>query len=307
MKSYQISGDFMNGVVNIFKPRGITSHDVVKKMRKVLGIKKIGHTGTLDPNASGVLPLCIGKGTRISEYLLDLDKDYIGELTLGMATDTQDMEGKVISYSNKEVNESDIYSAFNRFIGEIYQVPPMYSAIKHEGKKLYELAREGKEVERPSRKVKIYDLKIHQIIGNKKVIFYVRCSRGTYIRTLCNDIGEILGTYGYMSYLIRVRVGNFDIKDSYSIEYIENLSKGDLKEIICPLDKSLIHLDSIDMENKFYGNLVNGNIIPLGWEMERPYQLNKPMRVYCKGKFIGIGRIFKIDNKVNLKMDKVLI
>lgn len=297
----------MNGTINLFKPKGITSHDAVYKMRKILGIRKIGHTGTLDPNATGVLPLCIGKGTRISEYLLDMDKEYIGELTLGITTDTQDIDGKIINHSSKEVSEIDIYNAFERFKGEINQVPPMYSALKLNGKKLYELAREGKTVERPSRKVKIYDLKIIHNINNKKIIFYVKCSRGTYVRTLCHDIGEFLGTYGYMSYLIRIGVGNFHIGDSYSFDYLESLDKEGLKSIIHPIDESIKHMDFLEVEDSFYNRLLNGNIIPIQNNVYKTFKIDIPIRVYCKKTFIGIGRIILRNHIPNLKMDKVLV
>lgn len=157
MKLKGYLGDLMNGVINIFKPKGMTSHDAVSALRKILKIKKIGHIGTLDPNAAGVLPLCIGKATRIVEYLVDLDKEYIGELTLGIRTDTQDMDGKVIYTSDKEVDERQIYSIMEKYKGNLSQLPPMYSALKHKGKKLYELAREGKTVERQARNIKIHD------------------------------------------------------------------------------------------------------------------------------------------------------
>lgn len=297
----------MNGVINLFKPIGITSHDAVNKMRKILNIRKIGHTGTLDPNATGVLPLCIGKGTRISEYLLEVPKEYIAELTLGMATDTQDIEGRVIKSSCKKVNEDDIYKAFTKFKGQIEQVPPMYSALKYKGKKLYELAREGKEVERPSRKAYIYDLKISNIFDNKKIIFYVKCSRGTYIRTLCDDIGKMLDTYGYMSYLIRTGVGDFKINNSVSIEYIEKTDEKKLKSIFFPIDEGLSHLNSLTVEDKFYNKLINGARIPLDIKLIEEHKINVPIRVYCKNCFIGIGKIVDINNIKNIKMNKVLI
>ncbi|HSH34990.1 tRNA pseudouridine(55) synthase TruB [Schnuerera sp.] len=297
----------MNGTINLFKPKGITSHDAVSKMRKILGIRKIGHTGTLDPNATGVLPLCIGRGTRISEYLLDVDKEYIGELTLGIATDTQDIDGKVINYSTNKVNEATIYKVFNEFIGEIDQIPPMYSALKQGGKKLYELAREGKIVERPSRKVRIYDLKIYDIFDSKKIIFYVKCSRGTYIRTLCHDIGEKLGTYGYMSYLIRTGVGDFNIQHSYSLDFIRSLDKNGLKSIICPIGDSIGHIASLQVEDKYYNALINGNIIPMHNNILESYQFNKPIRIYCKNSFIGIAQIIINNHIANIKMSKVLI
>ena len=297
----------MDGIINLFKPRGFTSHDAVSKMRKILGMKKIGHTGTLDPNATGVLPLCIGKGTRISEYLLNVDKEYVAELTLGMATDTQDIDGNVTNCSSKKVSKLDIYNAFESFIGEIDQIPPMYSALKKNGKKLYELAREGKTIERPSRKVNIYDLRIYNIIDNKKVIFYVKCSRGTYVRTLCHDIGKILGTFGHMSYLIRIGVGNFNLEDSYSFDYIKSLDNDKLKSIICPIDKSIGHMDSLVVEDRFYNGLINGNIIPFANDIFSLSQTDKPARVYCKNTFIGVGRIIFRNNIPSLKMDKVFV
>ena len=297
----------MDGIINIFKPKGVTSHDAVSMMRRTLGIKKIGHTGTLDPNATGVLPLCVGKGTRISEYLLDVDKEYIGELSLGLSTDTQDSDGKILKRSHKIVSRDDIYKAFDKFKGEIWQIPPMYSAIRYNGKKLYELAREGKVVNRKVRNVKIYNLDIINILDNKKVIFYTKCSKGTYIRTLCDDIGEYLGTYGYMSYLIRVGVGDFKIADSYSIDYIENLTKEKLKTVILPIDDGLSHIDSLIIEDEFFKKLINGAAIPLTKDMVKNYSENMPIKIYCKTIFIGIGKIIKKNNEIYIKMDKVLV
>lgn len=295
----------MDGIINIFKPKGMTSHDVVKELRRILSIKKIGHTGTLDPNATGVLPVCIGKGTRISEYLLNVHKEYIGELTLGIATDTQDSDGKILSYSNKKVGEDEIYSAFNSFIGEIEQIPPMYSALKYNGKKLYELARKGEIIERVPRKVHIYDLNIMKIHDNK-VIFYVKCSRGTYIRTLCDDIGNLLGTYGYMSHLIRVGVGDFKINDSISLDYIRRLDKKDIKSILCPIDDGLSHLDSLNTDDKYFKPLINGALLPMKNIYNDIYTLNTPIRVYSGNAFIGVGRLISKDNVIYIKMDKVL-
>src|SRR5699024_7826810 len=198
----------MDGILNIYKPPGMTSFDVVSIVRRELKIKKVGHTGTLDPMASGVLVLCTGKATKISQYILGSKKSYIGELTLGYETDTHDLEGKVLKHSKKKVSSKDISEVFNSFKGEVNQIPPMYSAVRFKGRKLYELAREGKVVERKSRKVTIYNLDILEIDENNKVLFGVECSAGTYIRTLCNDIGYKLGTYGYMSYLTRTSVSN---------------------------------------------------------------------------------------------------
>lgn len=296
----------MNGTINIFKPIGMTSHDVVSTLRKKFKIKKIGHAGTLDPNASGVLILCIGKGTRISEYLLDLGKEYIGELTLGIQTDTQDKDGKIINYSDKIISEKDIYEAFENYTGWIEQIPPMYSALKHKGKKLYELAREGKFIEREPRKAHIQELEILNIVDNKKILFRVKCSKGTYIRTLCNDIGVSLGTYGYMSYLIRTQVGNFNIADSYSIDYIKKLDMENSNSVVCPIDKSLNFMDFILVEDKYFNNIANGIIVPI----DKNYKYinkNTIFRVFCKNTFIGLGKIINKNGELYMKMDKVLI
>jgi len=292
----------MDGIVNVFKPKGMTSHDVIREIRRIFKMKKVGHTGTLDPNAAGVLPVCIGKGTRVSEYLLNLPKEYIAELTLGYSTDTQDSEGKILKYSNKKVSEDDIYRAFDRFKGEIEQIPPMYSALKHNGQRLYEIARKGEVVERKPRKAIIYDLNIMKIMDNK-VIFYVKCSRGTYIRTLCNDIGEFLGIYGYMSYLIRVGVGNFTIEDSVGLDCLKGIDNDELKSIVLPMDEGLKHMESIVVDEKFFSKLVNGAKVPV----EIHLNTNDYLRVYCNNKFIGVGRIIQSDNGFNIKMDKVLI
>ena len=294
----------MDGVFNFYKPRGMTSHDAVYFFRRLLKIKKVGHTGTLDPNATGVLPICIGKATRISEYLLEVDKEYIGELSLGFETDTQDGDGTALKSSDKKVTEDEIVQAFDKFRGTIYQTPPMYSALKQNGKKLYELAREGIIVERPSRKIDIKDIKILNNLNNRQIIFYTKCSRGTYIRTLCNDIGSNLGTYGYMSHLIRVGVGTFKIENSLSMEYLESMDKEELKNIITPIDHAIKHLSEITVQSDYYNKLINGDLIPIdGYNMDK----EDILRVYCNEEFIGIGKIINREDNIYLKMDKVLI
>lgn len=296
----------MDGVINLFKPRGMTSHDAVYFIRKLLNTKKVGHTGTLDPNATGVLPICIGKGTRVSEYLLEVDKEYVGELTLGIATDTQDDDGNILYRSDKTVDEDKIIESFNKFKGDILQIPPMYSALKHKGKKLYELAREGISVERKAREISIKDLIILNNHINKEIIFYTRCSRGTYIRTLCDDIGKDLGTYGHMSYLIRVGVGSFKIENAYSIDYLKGLPKEDIIKLIVPMDKALNHMDQIFIDDKLYNKLINGVSIFLSENYSN--KIGILQRVYSNKKFIGIGNvILSKENKLYLKMDKVLI
>ena len=220
----------MDGIINVNKPLGITSHDVVYKLRKLLNIKKIGHTGTLDPDAQGVLPMCIGKGTKLAELLTATDKQYLAELTLGAITDTQDKSGNILETFSVNVDEEKIHSAVMNFIGEIEQIPPMYSAIKIDGKKLYELAREGKTVERKPRTVTVKNIQIEEIdLTRNTVTMLVDCTKGTYIRTLCEDIGKALGCGGYMSALTRTKSGRFDIENAYTLSQIEEmLAENDL-------------------------------------------------------------------------------
>lgn len=295
----------MDGVINFFKPRGMTSHDAVYFFRRLLHTKKVGHTGTLDPNATGVLPICIGKGTRVSEYLLEVDKEYIGELTLGLSTDTQDKDGIILNTSYKEVNESEINCSFDKFKGMILQTPPMYSALKVNGKKLYELAREGITIERAPRPANIKEIRILNNYNNKEIIFYTKCSRGTYIRTLCEDIGLDLGTYGYMSYLIRVGVGNFKIENALSMDYLMSLSKEELLDTINPMDKAIDHLEKIIVPDKLFKKLTNGVLLDVGNNYIN--DMDKSFRIYCSDQFIGVGKIIEKENNLYLKMDKVLI
>lgn len=299
----------MKGVININKPEGMTSHDVIRFLRKKLNIKRIGHAGTLDPMATGVLPICIGKATRIAEYLLNLDKEYIGELTLGTQTDTQDSTGKVINRSEKEVDEHTIRNSMSKFIGNIEQTPPMYSALKHKGKKLYELAREGIIIERKSRPITIYSLDVLQIKNNRKIIFKVKCSKGTYIRTLCDDIGLDLGTFGHMSSLKRISTGSFKIEDAYSIEYIESLTAPEIEDILIPMDSALPHIEKLEIEDKYYSRLINGVKVLIEKDKYKNIRLIEETiyRIYCKNQFIGIGRIVDENRELFLKMDKVLI
>lgn len=295
----------MDGVINFFKPKGMTSHDAVSFLRRTLKTRRIGHTGTLDPEVSGVLPLCVERGTRIAEYLLDIDKEYIAEITLGTKTDTQDQEGKVVGVSDKIVTEKDILDIMSNYIGEISQVPPMYSALKHKGKKLYELAREGKTVERKPRDIIIYNQEILNIEDNKKILFSTKCSKGTYIRTICEDVGEDLGTYGYMSYLIRVGVGNFKIENAYSMDYISSLKPEEISKIITPMDLALPHFDNLVLPDDLFSKVING--VKITMDFDKKFELEKLYKIYSKDKFIGIGRIILKDSTKYLKMNKVLL
>ncbi len=228
----------IHGVMNVHKEKGYTSHDVVAKLRRITGQKKIGHTGTLDPDATGVLPVCLGKGTKLCGLLIDEDKTYETVLLLGKVTDTQDISGRVLSEKSVDfLTAEDAETAVFSFLGEYGQMPPMYSALKVNGKKLYELARNGQTVERKIRRVNIADIKILEI-NLPRVRMAVTCSKGTYIRTLCHDIGEKLGCGGCMEELTRTRVGRFAIEDSRTLEEIEHyISEGKTKKLIVPVDE----------------------------------------------------------------------
>ena len=297
----------MNGIINVLKPAEMTSHDVVSFIRKNFNMKKVGHTGTLDPNAAGVLPICLGKATRVAEYFNDFNKSYRGEVTLGTSTDTQDKYGTVLETSEKQVTESEILEVFREFKGNMKQTPPMYSAIKIGGKKLYELAREGKTVERKQRDITIYNIEILKNYDNKAILFDVDCSKGTYVRTICNDIGERLGTFGHMSFLMRTKVGNFDIKNAYTLDEIEKLrDENNLKSTLLPLDTPLFQYKSIEFNEADSSRLKNGIRILLD-NTDGEYELGETLRVYGVDEFIGVATVVNRDNGIYVQMKKVLI
>jgi len=274
----------MNGIILIDKPKEYTSHDVVAIVKKI-SKEKVGHTGTLDPNATGVLPLLIGKATGISKYLINHDKTYIGTLKLGIKTDTADSEGKVIE--EKEVpklSEKIVIEALNSMIGKQEQIPPMYSAIKVNGKKLYEYARQGKEVELQPRIIEIYSTKLLKFNKNDaEIIFEVSCSKGTYIRTVCENVAEKLNTVGYMKELRRIRVGKFDIKDSFNVEDMKNNEKL-LEENIISIEEFFKNKEKLELNDKELELFLNGVKLNIN---------NKDdiYRIYNKSKFIGLGII----------------
>lgn len=249
----------MDGVINVNKPLGITSHDVVYRLRQILNIKKIGHTGTLDPDAAGVLPMCIGRATKLADMLTASDKQYRAELTLGTVTDTQDASGTVLETHEVCTDEAAIRDAAARFVGEIMQVPPMYSAIKIDGKKLYELAREGKTVEREPRKITVHSIVIHSFDAEKNTVdMAVDCSKGTYIRTLCNDIGAALGCGGHMSALTRTRSGRFGIESAYTLDQIEKMASESDFSFITPTGDVLSELEKVILAERNAWRIKNG-------------------------------------------------
>ena len=272
----------MDGIIVINKEKNYTSHDVVAKLKKKLNISKVGHTGTLDPNATGVLPILIGKGTKFSKYLINHDKMYEVELELGKKTDTADIEGKIIE--EKSVDEDfikhNLKQILNNFIGKQEQVPPMYSAIKKNGKKLYEYARAGAKVEVEPRKIEIYNIKLIEYDTNT-VRFVVSCSKGTYIRSLCEDIAEKLNTVGYMKNLKRLQVGEFNIKDSV---YIDDVNLENINNYLITLEDLLKETPEFNLNAKKLNLFLNGVQLTVK-------NGNGLYKVYVANKFIGTGTI----------------
>lgn len=254
----------MDGIINVYKEAGFTSHDVVARLRGILKQKKIGHTGTLDPAAIGVLPVCVGKATKVCELLTEKDKTYQAVCRLGVVTDTQDATGKVLEeHSIAGITEQKLRETVASFQGEIEQIPPMYSAIKVDGKKLYELAREGKTIERKPRKVNIMKIHIVQIdLEEQTFVMEITCSKGTYIRTLCHDIGQKLGVGAIMQSLVRTRVAGFHIKDALTLAQIEDLvQENKLQEKMYAIEALFADYPKRKVLKEYSKNLANGNIL----------------------------------------------
>lgn len=291
-----------SGVINIYKEAGYTSHDVVAKLRGILKQKKIGHTGTLDPQAQGVLPVCLGKGTKLCDLLADHDKEYEAVLRLGITTDTQDMEGNVLQESSVQVSEEEVRTCILSFQGEQMQVPPMYSALKVNGKKLYELAREGKVVERKARPVTFHKIEVLWM-ELPKVKIRVQCSKGTYIRTLCNDIGEKLDCGGCMEELLRTRVERFALEDAVKLDEVQKaMEEGTVDSLILPVDRIFDQYPTAKTTTQ--GDLLvhNGNRLFSELLQEEPEAESGYVRVYdSEDTFIGLFEK-KTDQLVPVKM-----
>lgn len=274
----------MDGIIVINKEKEYTSHDVVAKLKKKLNISKVGHTGTLDPNATGVLPILIGKGTKFSKYLINHDKIYEVELELGKKTDTADIEGKVIEEENVDEKyiKENLLQVLESFVGKQEQIPPMYSAIKKNGKKLYEYARAGEKVDIEPRKIEIYKIDLNKY--DKNIIsFVVSCSKGTYIRSLCEDIAEKLNTVGYMKNLKRLQVGEFNIKDAV---YIDDINLENVDEHLITLEELLKRTESISLNEKKLKLFLNGVQLT-------DNNIDGLYKIYVANKFIGTGTIKK--------------
>jgi tRNA pseudouridine55 synthase len=299
----------INGIINVYKEAGYTSHDVVAKLRGILKTKKIGHTGTLDPEAVGVLPVCIGNATKLCDMLMDKTKEYEAKLLLGKMTDTQDTTGKVLQESEswKTLEVSEIRNVIEGFVGEYSQIPPMYSALKVNGKKLYDLARAGIEVERTPRQVHIYQITILDI-QLPYICLRVKCSKGTYIRTLCQDIGERLGCGGCMAQLARTATGGFGIQDSYTLSQIESLWHAGDRSCLLDTEQALQHYPVYQVLPEAEKYLKNGNQLQKDSfrDMLEPLKDGERIRVRnAEGQFWAT---YRYDKKIKLfKVDKMFM
>lgn len=292
----------MDGLLIFDKEKGITSHDLVYKVRHKLGIKKVGHTGTLDPMATGVIVISIGKATKTSEYIISSDKEYEARIKLGVLTDSYDITGEILKEEKVAFTRDEISKALEHFTGKMTQKPPIYSALKVKGKKLYEYAREGKDVEIKKRNIEIYKNELLDFNGSDEFLIRVKVSKGTYIRSLANDIGEFLGTYGTLTELRRTRTGDFKIEDSIKTSSFQEMSLDEIKEKILPMDMALSNFKRIEIDKSFYKKFLNGQFYKVKDSLE-----DEDYRVYCDNLFLGLGEIRYIDNEVYLKMKKKLI
>lgn len=287
----------MDGIINVYKEAGYTSHDVVAKLRGILRERRIGHTGTLDPQAVGVLPVCIGRATKLCELLLEKEKTYEAVMLTGITTDTEDMTGTVLAQSNVRVDEAAVRHAAEKFTGVYGQVPPMYSALKVDGKRLYELARDGKEVERKPREVEIFEneptaFQYREDGSVERVKLRIRCSKGTYIRSLLRDMGEFLGCGACMESLVRTQAGEFFLSDAVTLSQVEAArDENRLQELVLPIEKMLSRYPSAEVLPEFERYLYNGNLLEPQMLHTLPDAAENGVRLYdTKGALVGLYR-----------------
>ena len=301
----------MNGIINIYKEKGFTSHDVVAIVRRTIHMKKVGHTGTLDPDAEGVLPVCVGKATKLSDVIMDGRKSYRAMLRLGLTTTTEDASGEVLETKEVDFNEDRIREVVASFIGKLEQVPPMYSAVKVNGKKLYELAREGKEIERKSRTIEVYDIRIRQFLPPDRVEIDVDCSKGTYIRTLCSDIGKALGCGGHMAELLRTGTGAFSLENAIKLDELKALAEQEKVEtVLLTMEEALKDFPVVKVSEKSQKFLYNGGKIQERFLTEKPAVLKEGEIVVTydhEYNLVGLYELIKDENSFLIKPYKMLI
>ena len=301
----------MDGIFNIYKEKGFTSHDVVAIVRRTIHMKKVGHTGTLDPDAEGVLPVCVGKATKLSDVIMDGRKSYRAMLRLGITTTTEDASGEVLETKEVDFNEDKIREVVASFIGKLEQVPPMYSAVKVNGKKLYELAREGKEIERKSRIIEVYDIRIRQFLPPDRVEIDVDCSKGTYIRTLCADIGKALGCGGHMAELLRTATGTFSLENAIKLEELKALAEQEkAEEALLTMEDALKDFPVVKVSEKSAKFLYNGGKIQERFLTEKPAVLKEGEIVATydhENTLVGLYEIKKEESNFFIKPFKMLL
>lgn len=279
-------GKTVDGFINLLKPPGMTSSDAVVRVRKLLPRgTRVGHGGTLDPDAAGVLPICVGRGTRLFDYLIDKKKTYIAEGCLGIETDTQDATGRVVARAEAHVNEAEIRRAMEKLTGDILQVPPMYSAIQKDGRRMYELARKGEWAELPPRPARVDAFEYLRATGPDRFLARIECGKGVYVRTLLHDLGRILGCGAHMAFLLRTRAGAFEIESAVTPEELA----ANLPGALLPLDAAVKHLPEVNVNPSCGRWLLNGNPVSL-CDLDRVPPPDEPVRVYLDGAFVAVAQ-----------------
>ena len=293
--------NFEGGVICINKPAGITSHDVVWKLRKVFGTRQIGHTGTLDPMATGVLTVMVGRAVKASEYLTAEDKGYKAGIRLGITTDTEDTEGEVLTRFDGELPSlSQVEAAAKQLTGDIMQVPPMYSALKVDGKKLVDLARKGVEVERQARPITVHSIKVEPTDCEDEYTLYVECSKGTYIRTLCADMGNILGCGAAMCSLQRTKTGVFTLEDSYTLEQLSEMEFEQRLALLCPIEKLFSTLPAVNLGD-FFAHLAHCGCHVYQKKLKTDYAIGDRVRLCDKDGFFALGEVREYEDGTAIK------
>lgn len=297
--------DTATGVLVVNKHEGVTSHRIVQILRRMYDTSRVGHTGTLDPMATGVLPILIGRAVKASDYLVSEEKEYIATLRLGVTTDTLDTTGEILTTSDDIPDEAAVLEAAKCFVGEIEQIPPMYSAIKIDGQKLVDLARAGETVERKPRQVEIKELEVEKLSHNEYKLRIV-CSKGTYVRTLCADIGEKLGCGGAMSSLVRVRTGNFTLENAITVEELEKMTFEERLALPLPTVKLFENLNTISV-NDFYAKLIRGGTELYQKKLGTDFEVGELIRIMYNGEFLALGRVCEYEKGTAVKPEKLFM
>ena len=294
----------LSGVILINKHKGVTSHDIVFKIRKLFGTKKVGHTGTLDPLATGVLPVLVGRSAKAAEYLLSENKKYVAEIKLGVTTDTEDITGNVLTKTDTLPSKNEFFDTCKRFEGEIMQIPPMYSALKVDGKKLVDLARQGIEIERQARKITVFSIE-PEVVSEADGVYKmtVSCSKGTYIRTLCADIGASLGCGACMSELQRTKSGDFSIENAYTIDELEKMELEERVKLLLPPEKLFLSAEPVSF-SEFYTRLFKSGCEIYQKKIGTHFPVDSFLRVYENGEFIALAKVQEYPDGTAIKSIK---